>query len=43
MTADGRTHELRAGDCLRFRLSGPSGFRCPGPQAARYAVVVVLP
>jgi transcriptional regulator with XRE-family HTH domain len=36
-------HTLREGDCLRYRLWGPSRFRCPGPDPARYAVVVVLP
>lgn len=43
ITADGRTHILEAGDCLRFRLWSASGFRCPGPGPARYAIFVVLP
>jgi transcriptional regulator with XRE-family HTH domain len=43
ITADGRTHRLEAGDCLRFRLWGASRFRCPGPAPARYALLVVLP
>ncbi|RKN04940.1 helix-turn-helix domain-containing protein [Streptomyces radicis] len=43
VTVDGNAHVLRAGDCLRFRLWGPSRFQCPGPDAARYALVVVLP
>ncbi|MGW0561197.1 helix-turn-helix domain-containing protein [Streptomyces sp. NPDC003016] len=43
VTAGGGVHELRAGDCLRFRLWGPSRFRCPGPGPARYAVMVVMP
>ncbi|WP_344496124.1 helix-turn-helix domain-containing protein [Streptomyces enissocaesilis] len=43
VTAGGGVHELRAGDCLRFRLWGPSRFRCPGPGPVRYAVLVVLP
>ncbi|GAA3679549.1 XRE family transcriptional regulator [Nonomuraea antimicrobica] len=43
ITADGRTHTVRAGDCLRFRLWGASRFRCPGPAPVRYAVFVVLP
>ncbi|MFJ6631972.1 helix-turn-helix domain-containing protein [Streptomyces sp. NPDC091376] len=42
-TAAGTAHELRAGDCLRLRLWGPTRFRCLGPDGARYAVVVVLP
>ncbi|MER7001202.1 XRE family transcriptional regulator [Streptomyces sp. NPDC000410] len=43
ITVGDETHELRAGDCLRFRLWGPTRFRCPGPEPVRYAVVVVLP
>jgi transcriptional regulator with XRE-family HTH domain len=43
VTVDGRAHELHAGDCLRFRLWGPSHFRCPGPGPVRYTLVVVLP
>lgn len=41
ITVGETTHELRPGDCLRFRLWGPTRFRCPGPDAARYAVVVL--
>ncbi|MEV5496629.1 helix-turn-helix domain-containing protein [Nonomuraea fuscirosea] len=43
LTVDGVAHELRAGDCLRFRLWGPSHFRNPGPGAVRYTVMIVLP
>ncbi|MEU2432662.1 XRE family transcriptional regulator [Streptomyces sp. NPDC007861] len=43
LTVGDRTHELHAGDCVRFRLWGPTRFRCPGPDPVRYAVVVVLP
>ncbi|MEW9552025.1 helix-turn-helix domain-containing protein [Nonomuraea sp. NPDC050783] len=43
LTVDGQRHVLRKGDCLRFRLWGPTRFRNPGPGAARYAVLVVLP
>ncbi|MFB4278273.1 MULTISPECIES: helix-turn-helix domain-containing protein [unclassified Nonomuraea] len=43
ITANGRTHALEAGDCLRFRLWGASRFRCPGPDPVRYAILVVLP
>lgn len=43
LTADGAEHRLREGDCLRFRLWGPTRFRCPGPAPARYAVLVVHP
>ncbi|GAA3141694.1 XRE family transcriptional regulator [Planomonospora alba] len=43
VTADDHTHDLRAGDCLRFRLWGRSRFHCPGPQPVRYAVMIILP
>ncbi|NIH84611.1 helix-turn-helix domain-containing protein [Amycolatopsis granulosa] len=43
VTADGETHLLGQGDCLRFRLWGPTRFRCPGPTAARYLLVLVMP
>lgn len=43
VTVGGAAHRLVAGDCLRFRLWGRSRFRCPGPEAARYALVVILP
>jgi transcriptional regulator with XRE-family HTH domain len=36
-------HELRAGDCLRFRLFGPSRFAAVGPEEAHYALVVCRP
>ncbi|GAA5066124.1 XRE family transcriptional regulator [Thermocatellispora tengchongensis] len=43
VTADGRAHALREGDCLRFRLWGTSRFRCLGSEPVRYALLVVLP
>ncbi|GGO97905.1 helix-turn-helix domain-containing protein [Wenjunlia tyrosinilytica] len=43
VTAGGGVHEIRAGDCLRFRLWDRSRFRCPGPDPVRYALVIVLP
>ena len=43
LTVDDRTHVLEAGDCLRFRLWGPSRFRCLTKNPTRYARVVVLP
>ncbi|WP_043626621.1 helix-turn-helix domain-containing protein [Nonomuraea candida] len=43
ITANGRTHTVRAGDCLRFRLWGASRCHCPGPAPARYAIFIVLP
>jgi hypothetical protein len=39
----GDTHDLGPGDCLRFRLRGPSRYHCPGPTPARYAIAMVLP
>ncbi|MDA2808772.1 helix-turn-helix domain-containing protein [Nocardiopsis suaedae] len=43
LTADGTEHRLHEGDCLRFRLWGPTRFHCPGPDPVRYAVVMVRP
>jgi len=43
LTDDRTPHRLDAGDCLRFRLWGPTRFRNPGPAPVRYAVFVVLP
>ncbi|MGP3949777.1 helix-turn-helix domain-containing protein [Streptomyces sp. 7N604] len=43
VTAGGGVYEVRAGDCLRFRLWDRSRFRCPGPDPVRYAVMIVLP
>ncbi|SDP70791.1 Transcriptional regulator, contains XRE-family HTH domain [Streptomyces sp. cf386] len=36
-------HRLGAGDCLRMRVWGPTRFRCPGSEAVRYVLAVVLP
>lgn len=43
VTVGGSAQELWAGDCLRFRLWGPSRFRCCGDEPVRYALMVVLP
>jgi transcriptional regulator with XRE-family HTH domain len=43
VTTDGVVHEIRTGDCLRFRLWGPARFHCPGPGHVRYALMIVLP
>lgn len=43
ITVDGTVHTVRQGDCLRFRLRGPSNFHCPGPERVRYALIIVLP
>jgi transcriptional regulator with XRE-family HTH domain len=41
VTVQGEVHALDAGDCLRFRVWGPTRFRCQGKRAVRYALVVV--
>jgi transcriptional regulator with XRE-family HTH domain len=43
ITVENTVHTVREGDCLRFRLRGPSHFHCPGPSPVRYAVMIVLP
>ena len=39
LTVDGVRHELRAGDCIRYRLRGPSCFET-GRQTARYIIAL---
>ncbi len=43
VTACGVAHEIRTGDCLRFRLWGSTRFRCLGDVPVRYALLIVLP
>lgn len=43
LTVDSRTHRLVAGDCLRFRLFGPTRFVSPGPSPAHYLIALVQP
>ena len=43
LTVEGRTHRLERGDCLRFRLFGPTRFRAPAADGAHYALVVCRP
>lgn len=44
ITVGSDIHDLGAGDCLAFVLDRPTGFHNPGPDDARYAVVIaVLP
>ncbi|MFB6776161.1 helix-turn-helix domain-containing protein [Streptomyces sp. NPDC056352] len=43
ITVENTVHTLHQGDCLRFRLRGPSHFHCPGPNPVRYALMIVLP
>lgn len=39
----GVTHDLRPGDCLRYRLAGPTRFQAVGRRAARYLIALVHP
>jgi hypothetical protein len=43
LDVDGSRFRLRAGDCLRYILSGPSRFEATGRRAARYLVAMVRP
>ena len=37
----GHDHALQAGDCLRYRLDGPSAFTTPADAGARYVLFLV--
>lgn len=41
VTADGQSHDLRPGDCLRYQLFGASAFTTPADSGARYVVMVL--
>lgn len=41
VTADGARHDLKAGDCLRYKLSGTSAFETPAQSGARYFLFLV--
>jgi transcriptional regulator with XRE-family HTH domain len=43
LTVDSVIYALAAGDCLRYRLFGPSRFHCPGPAPARYVIAFCRP
>jgi transcriptional regulator with XRE-family HTH domain len=43
LTVGGAEHAITPGDCLRYRLWGPSRFVNPGPGEARYTLLIVLP
>ena len=43
LTVEETTYRLQPGDCLRFRLFGPTRFLAPGPEPARYVMAVVGP
>ena len=40
LTVEGTVHRLHAGDCLRFKLMGPSRFVASGQRPARYILVL---
>lgn len=41
VTLEGETHHLRSGDCLRYRLFGPSAFETQAGEGARYLLFMV--
>ena len=41
ITFEGISHELRAGDCLRYQLHGASAFQTPSDSSARYMLFMV--
>lgn len=41
VTVDGHSHHLEPGDCLRYRLFGPSAFATPQECGARYVLFMV--
>lgn len=41
VTVEGKSHVLRAGDCLRYQLSGPSAFDAGPETGARYFLFIV--
>ena len=43
LEVEGAPFWLRAGDCLRYVLAGPTRFKNPGRREARYLVVMVRP
>lgn len=43
LDVEGSPFWLRAGDCLRYVLAGPTRFKNPGKRVARYVVAMVRP
>jgi len=41
LEVEGRAHDLRAGDCLRYQLHGATVFTTPARQGARYLLFLV--
>jgi transcriptional regulator with XRE-family HTH domain len=42
-TIEGDTHRIKAGDCLRAVLRGPTRLHAPGPEPARYLIAICPP
>jgi quercetin dioxygenase-like cupin family protein len=43
LEVEGSLYRLRAGDCLRYVLAGPTRFQATGKREARYVVAMVHP
>jgi transcriptional regulator with XRE-family HTH domain len=43
LQVEGTLFRLRAGDCLRYLLAGPTRFQNPGRREARYLIALVHP
>jgi transcriptional regulator with XRE-family HTH domain len=41
VSVDGRTYDLRPGDCLRYQLFGPSAFATPEQYSAKYILFIL--
>ena len=41
ISVNGTAHQLKEGDCLRYRLDGPSHFSTPAHSGARYVLFLV--
>jgi transcriptional regulator with XRE-family HTH domain len=41
LSVDGRTHQLKPGDCLRYQTFGPTAFETPKHSGAHYLLFVV--
>jgi hypothetical protein len=43
LDVEGSVFRLRAGDCLRYVLAGPTRFQGTGKRGARYIIAMVRP
>jgi len=43
LEVEGTLFRLRAGDCLRYVLTGPTRFQATGKREARYLIAMVHP